>query len=120
MFECLDAKGKQIYTMDLVELDGPTAQGMNLCHHFTDDVQATVMAILSPNEIQVNPNNGFLPKVIDPSNVAVIDSFIDKLKSIAGIPELQEMLKLAEENFKKVPPKKASKKKESTKVEIDV
>jgi len=89
MLECKDINGKQLHTDDLVtyEKEGIVTDCMITC-------------IFSKDEIQINPIGEGLPELVSPALVTQKQSFIEKLRKLSTIEELQAILLNAETRCK--------------------
>jgi hypothetical protein len=100
MVRCKDVNGAQLHTDDLVTYGDPPIEAMITC-------------IFSEDEIQINPIGEGLPELVQPSTVTQKASFIEKLRKLSTVEELQAILLNAETRCKqeleaRIPAKRTS------------
>ena len=87
MLKVQDSAGGQIHIDDVVKYG---------------EQEAVVMAILDEETVQINPVGAGLPLLVPPSSLLITYSFIEKVKSLRSVEELQAILKMAESRAKEV------------------
>jgi hypothetical protein len=85
MFKCLDKNNKQIHTDDVGKWQ---------------ERPCMVTCIFTEVEVQISFLGEGLPELIHPSELEVTNSYIDKLRSLATVEELQTILLNAEARMK--------------------